>query len=78
VNALQSGQIAGAGLDVFAREPLPADSPLWEMANVIVTSHVAGLYQQMLEVEADHFAAELKRFLAGQPLRSLVDFELGY
>ena len=78
VKALQSGQIAGAGLDVFAREPLPAESPLWEMDNVIVAPHVAGLYQQMREVEADHFAAELKRFLAGQPLRSLVDFTLGY
>lgn len=78
IGALQSGQIGGAGLDVFAREPLAEDHPFWQMENVVVTPHVAGLYQQMLEVEADHFAAELRRFLAGKPLHSLVDFELGY
>lgn len=78
IEALQSGVIAGAGLDVFAREPLADEHPFWEMPNVIVSPHLSGLYQEMREVEADHFGAELRRFLAGKPFKSQVDFELGY
>ncbi len=78
IEALRSGEIAGAGLDVFEREPLSVESPLWEMPNVIISPHIAGLYRQMHEVEADHFGAELQRFLGGKTLRSLVDFDLGY
>lgn len=78
VEALKSGQIAGAGLDVFAAEPLAQESPLWGLPNVILSPHISGLYQEMREVEADHFAAELRRFLAGKPFRSQVDFALGY
>jgi phosphoglycerate dehydrogenase-like enzyme len=78
VRALEAGQIAGAGLDVFATEPLPPDYPFWKMPNVIVAPHVSGLHWEMREVEADHFGAELRRFLRGQPLKSLVDFDLGY
>lgn len=78
IRALQAGWIAGAGLDVFEHEPLPADSPLWDMPNVIITAHYAGrtpLYEQRaMEVFLDN----LKRYTARQPLRNVVDREQGY
>ena len=77
VAALQSGQIAGAGLDVTDPEPLPADHPLWQMNNVIITPHVAGngsnSTRHMLVLREN-----LRRFLAGDALLNVVDPELGY
>lgn len=78
VAALQQGQIAGAGLDVFEEEPLPATSPLWGMDNVIISPHVAGFTSQYDERASDLFAENLRRYLAGQPLLNLVDTERGY
>lgn len=80
ITALQAGEIAGAGLDVFEKEPLGEDSPLWEMDNVIVTPHTAGSteYYDKRVVE-DIFIPNLKAYLAGEkPLINLVDYSKGY
>ncbi|MCD7034083.1 D-2-hydroxyacid dehydrogenase [Metabacillus sp. GX 13764] len=80
IQALQEGGIAGAGLDVFAKEPLPENSPLWEMENVIVTPHTAGsteYYDQ--RVIEDIFLPNLKKYLEGEdPGINKVSFEKGY
>jgi phosphoglycerate dehydrogenase-like enzyme len=73
VAALRAGEIAGAGLDVFEQEPLPADHPLWTMPGVLITPHTAGhgpfLDDRRLEVLLDN----CRRFLGGEPLRNVVD-----
>ena len=71
VDALQSGQLGGAALDVFVVEPLPADSPLWDLPNVIVTPHSAGTTALAAKRAADIFADNLRRFAAGAPLRNI-------
>ncbi|MFA9559708.1 D-2-hydroxyacid dehydrogenase [Evansella sp. AB-rgal1] len=80
IEALTHGQIAGAGLDVFEVEPLPEDSPLWEMENVIITPHTSGAtehYNQRLIEEI--FIPNLKNYVAGTPLSiNVVDYEKGY
>ncbi|WP_338448702.1 D-2-hydroxyacid dehydrogenase [Niallia oryzisoli] len=80
IAALQAGEIAGAGLDVFEKEPLGEDSPLWEMDNVIITPHTAGSteYYDKRVVE-DIFIPNLKVYLKGQkPFINLVDYSKGY
>jgi len=78
VRALQEGKIAGAGLDVFAQEPLPEDSPLWEMPNVMITPHDAGDSPRSHERLMDLFCENLRRYVSGEPLLSVVDKEVGY
>ena len=78
VRCLQQGILAGAGLDVFSEEPLPASSPLWNMPNVIITPHVAGLTEYSLPRIVDIFCDNLQRYRVGLPLRNLVDPEVGY
>lgn len=78
IQALQTGQIAGAGLDVFAKEPLPPDSPLWEMKNVIITSHYSGLTPHYNERVFELFIDNLQRYMNHQPLRNVVDKKRGY
>lgn len=78
VDALRQGLIAGAALDVFDQEPLPASSPLWSLPNVIVTPHVAGARPRYLERALDLFMDNLERHLARKPLLNLVDPRLGY
>jgi len=78
VQALQSGWIAGAGLDVFETEPLPGDSPLWEMPNTILTAHYAGRTPHYLERAAAIFLDNLERYTAGRPLVNVVDKALMY
>ena len=78
VAALQGGRIAGAALDVFETEPLPADSPLWEMANVIVSPHMSGDVVGWRGMLVDQFLANLARYRAGEPLHNVVDKRLGY
>jgi phosphoglycerate dehydrogenase-like enzyme len=78
IEALESGGIAGAALDVYPIEPLPTTSPLWAMPNVIVSPHVAGTSPYYYENAADLFAANLRRFLTDQPLLNLYDPERGY
>jgi phosphoglycerate dehydrogenase-like enzyme len=78
VHALQSGAIAGAGLDVTDPEPLSTDSPLWQMENVIITGHYAGTTPEYDRRAIDLFLDNLERYVAGEPLRNVVDRELGY
>lgn len=76
--ALREGWIAGAGLDVFDTEPLPKDSPLWKLDNVIITSHYAGATPHYHERALAVFLDNLRRYTAGKPLQNVVDKELGY
>lgn len=78
IHALQSGQIAGAGLDVFAREPLPEDSPLWDMPNVIITGHYSGDTPHYDARALEIFIDNLERYSNGTVLRNVVDKQLGY
>lgn len=78
IAALQEGVIAGAALDVFETEPLPADSPLWNMENVIVTPHVAGLSPQYMQRASGIFYENIRRFLKGEPFVNVVDLAAGY
>jgi phosphoglycerate dehydrogenase-like enzyme len=78
VRGLKKGWLAGAGLDVFGVEPLPEQSPLWEMDNVIMTPHVSGFTPLYDDRATDIFAENLRRYLAGEPLLNLVNREEGY
>ena len=78
IRALQEGWIGGAGLDVFEREPLPADSPLWAMEDVIITPHVSGGWPGYLDAAVPLFCENLARYLRGAPLLNLVDKSRGY
>jgi phosphoglycerate dehydrogenase-like enzyme len=73
VAALRAGEIAGAGLDVFEQEPLPADHPLWTMPGVLITPHTAGHGPHLDERRFEVLLDNCRRFLAGQPLRNVVD-----
>jgi phosphoglycerate dehydrogenase-like enzyme len=78
VAALESGHLAGAGLDVTAEEPLAVDSPLWSLPNVVITPHVGGQSARRIDDMTDFFSANLKRWQAGEPLANFVDKRLGY
>jgi phosphoglycerate dehydrogenase-like enzyme len=78
LEALQSGQIAGAGLDVTDPEPLPADHPLWEQPNVVITAHIAGQSQFSWERVQNVFAENVARYVGGLPLLNVVDKRKGY
>jgi phosphoglycerate dehydrogenase-like enzyme len=73
IDALRERRIAGAVLDVFANEPLPEDSPLWAMDNVLVTPHAAALSARENERIVELFVDNLRRYLDGQPLRKVVE-----
>jgi D-2-hydroxyacid dehydrogenase (NADP+) len=78
IHALGSGRLAGAGLDVYEREPLPADSPLWSMESVIMTPHQGAAFPARFERTMALFLDNLARFAAGEALRNLVDKRRGY
>jgi phosphoglycerate dehydrogenase-like enzyme len=78
VEALNTGQIAGAGLDVTEEEPLPADSPLWDAPNLVLTPHRAGASQHRPRKVFEFFCENLERYLKGEPLRNIVDKRKGY
>jgi len=78
ISALKKGKLSGAGLDVFETEPLSADSPLWEMENVIITPHVAGFTPHYFARAALLLADNLERFIEGRPLKNLYDWQKGY
>ena len=78
VRALREGWIAGAGLDVYAAEPLPPSSPLWSLPQVVMTPHIAGTHPQYMGRSAEIFLNNLKRYLAGEPLINEVDKQAGY
>ncbi|HYR40464.1 MAG TPA: D-2-hydroxyacid dehydrogenase [Methylomirabilota bacterium] len=73
VAALNAGEIAGAGLDVFEQEPLPAKHPLWTMPGVLITPHTAGYGPYLDDRRYEILRDNCQRFLAGQPLRNVVD-----
>ena len=78
VQALRARSFAGAALDVTTEEPLPSDSPLWQMDNVFITPHIAGLTERMWERHYAHYTENLRRFLVGEPLLWIVDKQCGY
>ena len=78
LRALESGQLAGAGLDVFAVEPLPPESPLWEQPNVLIVPHTGSETIHYTDRALAIVADNLQRFAAGQPLRNLIDKHLRY
>ncbi|WP_405718761.1 D-2-hydroxyacid dehydrogenase [Streptomyces sp. NBC_01537] len=78
IEALRAGRLAGAALDVFEDEPLPASSPLWHLPGVIVSPHMAGDVHGWREAQAELFLDNLRRHLAGRPLRNVVDKRRGY
>jgi phosphoglycerate dehydrogenase-like enzyme len=78
IRALREGWIAGVGLDVFEQEPLPGNSPLYTLPNVIMSPHIAGGSERGDERFSDLFADNLRRYRAGQPLRNLYDPQRGY
>jgi phosphoglycerate dehydrogenase-like enzyme len=78
IEALRSGHLGGAALDVVAREPLAAESPLWDMQNVIVTPHSMSTAVDENERLTELFCENLRLYLDGKPLRNVVDKQRGY
>ena len=78
IRALQAGQLAGAALDVFETEPLPADSPLWDLPGVIISPHMCGDFQGWENVAVELFLDNLGRFARGEDLRNRVDKHAGF
>jgi D-2-hydroxyacid dehydrogenase (NADP+) len=78
IEALQSGKIAGAGLDVFETEPLPEDNPLWDMPNVSFTPHIASQCDEGNHNIKNIFTDNLRRFANEEPLNNIIDKEKGY
>jgi phosphoglycerate dehydrogenase-like enzyme len=78
VRALTDGTISAAALDVFEAEPLPADSPLWGLPNVVISPHRAGDFAGWREALVELFVENLERYLTGNPLRNVVDKRLGF
>ena len=76
--ALRSGQLGGAALDVFTREPLDPGSPFWELPNVIVTPHMSGAMEDYWTPLVALFAENLRRFERGDELLNVVDKRAGY
>ncbi|WP_349828518.1 D-2-hydroxyacid dehydrogenase [Brevibacterium litoralis] len=78
VAALESGSIAGAGLDVVDTEPMPAEHPLWSTPNTLITPHMSGDTQGWSERLAVQFLENWDRYVAGEPLHNVIDLEKGY
>src|SRR5262249_40574794 len=78
IAALQSGHLGGASLDVFEVEPLPPDSPLWDLPNVMITPHASGTHDHVSDFTANLFLAKPRRDVAGQPLLNLAERDRGY
>ncbi|KZB84013.1 hydroxyacid dehydrogenase [Amycolatopsis regifaucium] len=78
VGALRDGPLGGAALDVFDTEPLPPESPLWTMENVLISPHMSGDFVGWRNTLVEVFADNFRRWRAGEPLRNVVDKRLGY
>jgi phosphoglycerate dehydrogenase-like enzyme len=76
--ALRERKIGGAALDVFPKEPLPADSPLWDVPKLLITPHTAALTDKLWERHYTLFSENLRRYLSGEPLLAVVDKRKGY
>ena len=78
IEKLRSGQISGAGLDVFAEEPLPSDSPFWDQENVLITPHTAHVTPEMPIGHREVFRENLRLFLSNKPFLYVCDKRAGY
>jgi phosphoglycerate dehydrogenase-like enzyme len=78
LKALNAGALAGAALDVFQEEPLPADSPLWDAPNLLVSPHMSGDTHDFKQVVAQQFLDNLKRYVAGEPLENCINKNTGF
>ena len=78
IEILQDKKIAAAGLDVTEIEPLPADSPLWDLDNVIISPHSAGGSQHRARRITEFFLDNLERYLKGEELKNVVNKQLGF
>lgn len=78
IERLREGSLGGAALDVFAREPLPGDSPLWDLPNVVVTPHLAGHHAEAGGLVFGQFRSNLHRWLTNEPLEHAANFARGY
>ncbi len=78
IRALDEHWIAGAGIDAFTTEPLPADSKLWELPNVILSPHIAGVMEDISIKATELFCENLRRYLSGQKLLNVVNKKRGY
>jgi phosphoglycerate dehydrogenase-like enzyme len=78
VDALRTGIIGGAALDVMTVEPLPAESPLWAMPNVIISPHMSGDFHGHYETMVSAFIDNYRRYRAGEPLSNVVDKVSGF
>jgi phosphoglycerate dehydrogenase-like enzyme len=76
--ALREKKIGGAALDVFPKEPLPPESPLWDLPNLLITPHTAALTEKLWERHYALFSENLRRYLNNQPLLAVVDKKKGY
>jgi phosphoglycerate dehydrogenase-like enzyme len=78
IEVLQQKRIAGAALDVFTEEPLPANSPLWEMENVMITPHTASITERLWERHYELISENVRRYLSSAPLLGVVNKAKGY
>ena len=78
INALNAGKIAGAGMDVFEKEPLPKESPLWEMENVVMIPHLGGRSEEGGGNMQQIFIENLRRYVNGEELMNIIDKQKGY
>ena len=78
IETLRERKIGGAALDVFDQEPLPAESPFWDLDNLLIMPHTAGMTAKLWERHYTLFSENLRRYLSGQPLLGLVDKKAGY
>jgi len=78
VKALRQHAIGGGALDVFEKEPLPANSPLWDLENLLITPHTAGMTEKLWERHYTLFSENLRRYQSGEPLLAVVDKKSGY
>jgi len=78
VRCLRAGGLAGAALDVFTQEPLPAEHPFWALPNLVITPHISGYTPTYFDRVMEVFEDNLGRYMRGEPLRNVVDKQLGY
>ena len=78
IEALTERRIGGTGINVFQQEPLPEDSPLWNLDNLLITPHTAALTEKLWQRHYDLFSQNLRRYVEGEPLLFVVDKQKGY